>query len=56
LKRFWEKCGQEIGKELELTKVLKIKKKFKAEKKKSNWLFLALLLSWMFFVISLKLA
>ena len=48
-KDFGNEYGQEIGKELESEKVLKMKKKFEAEKKERNWLFMALLLSWIFF-------
>jgi len=48
-KDFGKECGQEIGKELESKRVL-VKKKYEAKEKKCNWLFMALLISWMIYI------
>jgi hypothetical protein len=55
-KDFGKECGQEIWQVLESKKVMKLKKKYEAEKKKNNWLFMALLMSWVFFAVAFNLA
>lgn len=55
-KDFGKECGQEIGQVLESKKVMKLKKKYEAEKKNKNWLYMALLMSWVFFAVAFKLA